>query len=100
MGVPLWAVSEDIMATCATAFKIPGTIDQKAFRMHMRNKYGVLISAGLGEDANKLLRLGHMGYSARPAAVMSALGAVGKTFEDFCAEVDVGAGLEAALAQF
>lgn len=97
MGIALWAANENIAATCATSFVIPETIDQKEFRMYMRNKYGVLISAGLGEDSNKLLRFGHMGYAANPTAVMTALGAVGKTFEDFGIKVDIGKGIAAAM---
>ncbi|HWQ76089.1 MAG TPA: alanine--glyoxylate aminotransferase family protein [Syntrophomonas sp.] len=99
MGVELWAAREEIAATCSTAFKIPETIDQLAFRMHMRNKYGILISAGLRDHANKLLRIGHMGYSARPTLVINVLTAVGQTFEDFGIKLDIAAGLAAAIAE-
>lgn len=100
MGIELWAESEHICASSATAFKIPETINQVQFRMHMRNKYGVMISAGLKDHANKLLRIGHMGYSARPTLVIPALTAVGKTFEDFGIKFDVASGIAAALKEF
>jgi len=98
MGFELWAVSEDICATCSTAFKLPEGVDQLKFRYHLRDRYGVMISAGLQAHADKLLRLGHMGYTARPEFVMAALAAIGKSFADFGIEADLSAGLVSAAA--
>jgi len=98
MGLALWPVSEDICATCATAFKIPEGIDYAEFRAHLRNRYGVMISSGLQAHASKLLRLGHMGYTANPNFVMTALCGIGKTFLDMGVKVNLAAGIEAASA--
>jgi aspartate aminotransferase-like enzyme len=65
--------------------------------MHMRNNYGILISAGLRDHASRLLRIGHMGYSARPNLIINVLAAVGQTFGDFGIKLDIAAGLAAAL---
>jgi pyridoxamine---pyruvate transaminase len=100
MGIALWAAREEIAASCSTAFRIPETIDQLEFRMYMRNKYGILISAGLRDHAKRLLRVGHMGYAARPILVIDALGAIGKTFAHYGIKTDIPAGIAAALKVF
>jgi pyridoxamine--pyruvate transaminase len=56
-----------------------------------------MISAGQG--AGNLVRIGHMGPSARSLYPVVGLAAVGRTLLDLGADVDVGAGLEAALAE-
>jgi pyridoxamine--pyruvate transaminase len=79
---------------------MPEGANQYDLRMHMRNRYGVLISSGHGEMKDLLLRIGHMGYSAKMPYIMVALSALGKSLRDFGVAVNVGAGIEAALAEF
>jgi len=66
-------------------------------RAHCRERYGVMISSGQG--AGNLVRIGHMGPSARSLYPVVGLAALGRTLLDLGAEVDVGAGAEAALAE-
>jgi pyridoxamine---pyruvate transaminase len=99
MGLELWARSETVAANSSTAFKIPGGIRQKEFRAYLRRRYGVMISAGLANMADKILRVGHMGHTAKPLWVLSALVAVGKAFQDFGVGLKVGAGIDAALGE-
>jgi pyridoxamine--pyruvate transaminase len=54
-----------------------------------------MISAGQG--AGNLVRIGHMGVTARSLYPVVGLAAVGRTLADLGAQVDVGAGAEAAL---
>lgn len=96
MGLKLWAAEEEISATCATAFCLPEGVDQTEYRFHLRNKYGFMISAGLNAQASELLRIGHMGNTAKPMVVLAALAAAGKAFCDIGYPVDVEAGLAAA----
>ncbi|MCK9170923.1 MAG: alanine--glyoxylate aminotransferase family protein [Treponema sp.] len=98
MGLTLWAVSEEICATCATSFCLPEKINQLEYRYHLRNKYGFMISAGLNEQASKLLRIGHMGNVAKPMIIPAVLTAVGNAFCDMGHEVDVDAGIVAACS--
>lgn len=98
MGLELWAASEDIAANCATGFKNYPDIDSAQFRSYLRHKYGIMISAGLLDHVQKLYRLGHMGYSARPALIPMALAAIGHTFEAFGHKADIAAGVAAASA--
>jgi pyridoxamine--pyruvate transaminase len=52
-----------------------------------------------GQGAGNLVRVGHMATSARGLYPVVGLAAVGQTLVDLGARVDVGAGVEAALAE-
>jgi pyridoxamine--pyruvate transaminase len=96
MGLRPWPVSREIAAACVTAIAMPDSLTDTVVRDHARARYGVQLSAGQG--AGNLLRLGHMGATARPMLMVAGLAAVGRSLADLDAGVDIGAGLEAALA--
>jgi pyridoxamine--pyruvate transaminase len=95
MGLDLWPRSEEITAACVTAIAVPEGLTDAQVRDHCRERYGVMISAGQG--AGNLVRIGHMGPTARSLWPVVGLGALGRTLADLGAAVDVGAGLEAVL---
>jgi len=97
MGLELWPRSDAVAAACVTAIAVPDGLTDVQVRTHCRERYGVMISAGQG--AGNLVRIGHMGPSARSLYPVVGLAAVGRTLLDLGADVDVGAGLEAALAE-
>lgn len=96
MGLRLWASTEAIAADCVTAIRVPDPVTDIALRDHVRSRYSVQLSAGQG--AGNIIRIGHMGATARPMLVVAALAAVGQSLLDLGATVDVGAGIEAAMA--
>ena len=96
MGLRPWPVRREIAAACVTAISVPGGLTDGDVRDHARAQYGVQLSAGQG--AGNILRLGHMGATARPMLMIAGLAAIGRSFADLGARVDIGAGLEAALA--
>ena len=51
------------------------------------------------DRAGSLVRIGHMGLSARSLHPVVGLAALGRTFADLGASVEIGAGVEAALAE-
>ena len=56
-----------------TAVRIPAGIEDAALRALARARYGVMFSSGRGETLGKLVRIGHMGPTARPLyAVVAA----------------------------
>jgi len=63
----------------------------------VREHYGVMLSPGYGEIKEKLVRLGHMGPAARSHNPVVALAALGRGLADLGAQLEVGAGLDAAL---
>jgi pyridoxamine--pyruvate transaminase len=97
MGLELWPRSEEIAAACVTAIAVPEGLTDVQVRAHCRERYGVMISAGQG--AGNLVRIGHMGLSARSLHPVVGIAAVGQTLLDLGARVEVGAGVEAALAE-
>ncbi len=99
MGLNLWPASEDIAADCCTAFKTPEGVDSKAFRDTLREKWKLMIVTGYGELAPHVLRIGHLGHTAKPLYVLSALALVGKALLDSGVSVDVGKGIDSALAE-
>jgi len=74
---------------------VPDGLTDVQVRAHCRERYGVMISGGQG--AGNLVRIGHMGPSARSLYPVVGVAAVGQTLADLGAAVDVGAGVEAAM---
>jgi pyridoxamine--pyruvate transaminase len=57
-----------------------------------------VFSSGRGETLGKLVRIGHMGPTARPLYAVVALAALGGAIRALGSPLDVAAGLTAALA--
>jgi pyridoxamine---pyruvate transaminase len=64
---------------------------------HIRERYGVMLSGGYGELTEKLFRLGHMGPGSRSLYPVVAVSAFGRGLLDLGVDVDLGAGVDAAL---
>jgi len=97
MGLRLWPRREEIASACVTAIAVPEGLTDTEVRAHCRERYGVMISGGQG--AGNLVRIGHMGLSARSLHPVVGLSALGRTFADLGVSVEIGAGVEAALAE-
>jgi pyridoxamine--pyruvate transaminase len=97
MGLELWPRSDEVAAACVTAIAVPEGLTDVQVRAHCRERYGVMISGGQG--AGNLVRIGHMGTSARGLHPVVGLAALGRTLADLGAQVEIGAGVEAALAE-
>jgi pyridoxamine---pyruvate transaminase len=97
MGLELWPRSDEVAAPCVTAITVPDGLSDVQVRAHCRERYGVMISGGQG--AGNLVRIGHMGLSAHSLHPVVGLAALGRTFADLGVQVEIGAGVEAALAE-
>lgn len=96
MGLRLWPKSEQVAAACVTAVAVPVGLDDEAVRDHVRAHYGVMLSGGQG--AGNLVRIGHMGPTASGLNPVVGLMALGRSLADLGVPVQIGAGVEAALA--
>jgi pyridoxamine--pyruvate transaminase len=95
MEIDLWPATDDIAAACVTALSVPERLADTQVRDHCRARYGVMISGGQG--AGNLVRIGHMGPTARSLYPLVGLAALGRTLLDLGAPVKLGDGLEATL---
>jgi pyridoxamine---pyruvate transaminase len=98
MGLRLWPADVRTASPTATAVRIPAGIEDAALRAAARARYGVVFSSGRGETLGKLVRIGHMGPTARPLYAVVALTALGGALRALGHPVDVAAGVAAALA--
>lgn len=96
MGLRPWPLSKAIASSCITAIHVPDGLTDEQVRDHVRERYGVQISAGQG--AGNLVRIGHLGATARPMFAVAGLAALGRSLVDLGADVDVGAGVAATMA--
>jgi pyridoxamine--pyruvate transaminase len=97
MGLSLWPADVRTASPTATAIRIPAGIDDAALRAAARARYGVVFSSGRGETLGKLVRIGHMGPTARPIYSVVAVTALGGALQALGSRVDVAAGVAAAL---
>jgi pyridoxamine---pyruvate transaminase len=98
MGLKLWPADERTASPTATAIRIPANVEDAALRAAARARYGVVFSSGRGETLGKLVRIGHMGPTARPLYAVVALTALGGALRALGHRLDVAAGVAAALA--
>jgi pyridoxamine---pyruvate transaminase len=98
MGLSLWAAREEIASPTTTAVRLSEGVKDKDILAAARADYGVVFSSGRGETLGKLLRIGHMGPVAEPIYAVVALTALGGALRRLGKSVNVGAGVEAAMA--
>ena len=79
------------------AVRVPEGVDEAAVRRQLLQQFDIEIGAGLGPLAGKIWRVGLMGASSTPAAVLLFLGAFESVLRAHGAGVPRGAGTAAAL---
>lgn len=97
MGLTIWPAREAIASPTTTAVRLPPGIDDAALRAATRERYGVIFSSGRGATLGRLIRIGHMGPTARPLYAVLALAALGGALAALGHPVDIGAGTAAAM---
>jgi pyridoxamine--pyruvate transaminase len=97
MGLDIWPAREEIASPTTTAVKLPAGVEDQVLRDAVRGRYGVMFSSGRGETLGKLIRIGHMGPTARPLYAVIALSALGGALRSLGRNTDIGAGIEAAM---
>lgn len=98
MGLDLWPASEAIASPTCTTVAVPDGLADEAIRAKSRELLGVVFSAGRGSINGKLIRIGHMGPVAYPIHAITAVSALGAAVQSLGGKVDVGAGVDAAIA--
>jgi len=81
-GFEIFPVEEGVSNT-VTAFIIPRGVEDKAFRKHLWNKYGVMIAGSWGNLDGKVWRIGHMGENCRDEKMYRVFVALDNALRDF-----------------
>lgn len=68
-----------LVSPTVTAFHVPGRAGSLAERL--REDHGIVLATGLGERADDVLRVGHMGHNARPEPVERTMDALADVLE-------------------
>ncbi len=97
MGLSIWPARESIASPTTTAVRLPEGIEDTALRTAARERYGVIFSSGRGATLGKVLRVGHMGPTARPLYAVIAIAALGGALGALGHRVAMGAGVAAAM---
>ncbi len=97
MGLEIWPRREEIASPTLTAIRLPDDLNDIQVRTHAREHYGVMLSGAQG--AGNLIRIGHMGVTARGLHPIVGLVALGQTLTDLGASVDLGAGVQEAMRE-
>ena len=98
MGFALWARTEAIASPTCTAVRVPDGVKDSDIIATARAEYGVVFSSGRDQTKGKLIRIGHMGPVAEPIYATVAVTAFGGALRKLGKKVDIGKGVEAALA--
>jgi len=88
------AAPEEYASPTITAVRLPEGIPKKLIDGMLEN-FNVMISGGLGKFAGKIVRIGHMGYTARKAPISRTIAAMGYTLKTLGLDVNVDAALKA-----
>lgn len=97
LGLSLYT-DESIASDTVTAFNVPEGVNDSEVRQIMADKYGIMISGGLQKTSGKIMRIGHMGETARPHYIRPTILALESALAAVSFEFQHGAGTKAADA--
>ncbi len=79
------------------AVRVPDGVDEARARKQLLGRFNMEVGAGLGPLAGKIWRVGLMGYSSSPQAILLFLGAIESVLAEQGHRVPAGAGTAAAI---
>ncbi|MCS7114960.1 MAG: alanine--glyoxylate aminotransferase family protein [Nitrososphaerota archaeon] len=98
-GLSIFPKDMGTRSNTVIAVNAPEKVDESLMRNIMRDKYKVVIGGGMGELKGKIFRIGSMGKVALAEVVMT-LSALGNALMDLGYNLDIEAGLAAAVKAF
>jgi aspartate aminotransferase-like enzyme len=95
-GMGLQPFVDDAYAVdTVTTVRMPQDVDGRTVVAHARDRYQVLLGAGIGRLEHDIIRIGHLGYT-RPEWLLDGLEALGKSLTDLGSPVRTADGVRAA----
>jgi len=55
---------ESVASPTVTAFKVPNGLTGKQIRQKLKDEHNIIVAGGMDELSEKIIRIGHMGYTA------------------------------------
>jgi aspartate aminotransferase-like enzyme len=98
MGLELYSPDDDRSAVL-TAVLTPEGVDAVELRLALRDRHGITIAGGHGDIADRLFRIGHIGY-VDVYDITAALAAVELELAEAGADVERGVAVTAALEAY
>jgi serine---pyruvate transaminase len=98
MGLELFSPDDDRSAV-VTAIRTPEGIDSTEIVSTLRDRFGITIATGQGEQKERLFRIGHIGYFD-VFDITTALAAVELTLAEAGVEIERGTAVTRALEAF
>ena len=95
MGLELYSPDDD-RAAVLTAVLTPDGVDAVELRLALRDRHGITIAGGHGEIADRLFRIGHIGW-VDVFDIVTALAAVELELAETGADIERGVAAAAAL---
>ncbi|MDG7047775.1 MAG: alanine--glyoxylate aminotransferase family protein [Nitrososphaerota archaeon] len=92
LGLKPYVKDSSFAATTVTAFYSPP--DQAALINYMWSKFGTLLAGSWGALAGKVMRIGHMGYTAQRKFVVEAISALAAGLKHYGTSTDLPSALE------
>lgn len=80
-GLELYA--NDSFSNTVTAFIVPNNINAEQLRLHLADKYDLILGGGLGDLKDTVLRIGHMGENCYEEKINKTFSILKKSFNDF-----------------
>lgn len=81
-GLEIQCLDETAYSNAVTAIRVPDGVSADKFRALVLDKFNMSLAAGLGKVADKVFRIGHLGYQ-NPLTLMGALAGVEMGLEMF-----------------
>lgn len=82
LGLEPYPKSDSFHSPTVTVLRNPPGVDLERLMRRMEDKYGVMVAGSWGSLSGKVLRMGNMGYNARPKPALTALRALERALVD------------------
>ena len=83
-------VEDRFASKTVTAVKLPPAVDGEKLRKIIADDFDILLSGGLGETKNSVIRIGHMGMTAQSKYILPTLKAIELTLSELGFAVEEG----------
>lgn len=83
IGLRIWPIRDEFSSPTVTAIKLPDSVNDSAVISDVAKTSGILIGGGFRELKGKVLRIGHMGYSAQRSFVAATMDALEDSMKKF-----------------